>query len=47
MIRRIQALDYRCLRHADVRLDDFHVLVEPNASGKSTLLDVIASGVIG
>ena len=42
MIRRIQALDYRCLRHADVRLDDFHVLVGPNASGKSTLLDVIA-----
>ena len=42
MIRRIQALDYRCLRHADVWLDDFHVLVGPNASGKSTLLDVIA-----
>lgn len=42
MIRRIQALNYRCLRYADVTLDRFHVLVGPNASGKSTLLDVVA-----
>ena len=42
MIRRIQALRYRCLRYVDVRLDRFHVLVGPNASGKSTLFDVIA-----
>ena len=42
MIRRIQALNYRCLRYADVRLDRFHVLVGPNASGKSTLFDVVA-----
>ena len=41
MIRRIQALHYRCLRYVDVRLDRFHVLVGPNASGKSTLLDVV------
>ena len=42
MIRRIQALNYRCLRYVDVQLDgSFHVLVGPNASGKSTLLDVI------
>ena len=41
MIRRIQALNYRCLRCVDVRLDRFHVLVGPNASGKSTLLDVV------
>ena len=41
MIRRIQALNYRCLRYVDVRLDRFHILVGPNASGKSTLLDVI------
>ena len=40
MIRRIQALHYRSLRHVDVSLDSFHVLVGPNASGKSTLLDV-------
>ena len=42
MITRIQALNYRCLRHVDVTLDRFHVLVGPNASGKSTLFDVIA-----
>ena len=42
MIRRIQALNYRCLRYVDVYLDgSFHILVGPNASGKSTLLDVI------
>lgn len=41
MIRRIQALNYRCLRYVDVRLDGFHILVGPNASGKSTLLDVV------
>ena len=41
MIRRIQALNYRCLRYVDVRLDRFHVLVGPNASGKSTLFDVV------
>ena len=42
MIRRIQALNYRCLQYADVELGgSFHILVGPNASGKSTLLDVI------
>ncbi|MCY4595041.1 MAG: AAA family ATPase [Bryobacterales bacterium] len=42
MIRRIQALNYRCLRYVDVHLDgSFHILVGANASGKSTLLDVI------
>ena len=42
MIRRIQTLNYRCLHHVDVALDRFHVLVGPNAAGKSTLFDVIA-----
>lgn len=42
MIRRIQAFNYRCLRYVDVSLDYFHVLVGTNASGKSTLLDVLA-----
>ncbi len=42
MIRRIQALNYRCLRFVDVSLDRFHVLVGPNASGKSTLFDAVA-----
>ena len=39
MIRRIQALRYRCLRYVDLDLDRFHVLIGPNASGKSTLFD--------
>ena len=42
MIRRIQALNYRCFRHIDVSLDRFHVLVGPNASGKSTLFDAVS-----
>ena len=42
MIRRVQALNYRCLRYVDLSLDRFHVLVGPNASGKSTLFDVVA-----
>ena len=42
MIRRIQALNYRCLRYVDLSLDRFHVLIGPNASGKSTLFDAIA-----
>ena len=42
MIRRIQALNYGCLRHVDLALGEFHVLVGPNASGKSTLFDVVA-----
>jgi len=42
MIRRLQALNYRCLRYADVPLGRFQVLVGPNASGKSTLFDIIS-----
>lgn len=41
MIRRFQALNYRCLRYVDVTLDRFHILVGPNASGKSTLFDAL------
>ena len=41
MIRRFQALNYRCLRYVDISLDRFHVLVGPNASGKSTLFDAL------
>ncbi len=41
-IRTIQARNYRCLRHVDVRLDNrFYVVVGPNGSGKSTLFDAI------
>lgn len=38
MIRRIQALDYRCLRHVDIPLGARQVLVGPNGSGKSALI---------
>ena len=41
MIRRIEVLNYRCLRYVSQPLDHFHVLVGPNASGKSTFLDVL------
>ena len=41
MIRRIEALNYRCLRYISQPLGHFHVLVGPNASGKSTFLDVM------
>lgn len=42
MITLVEALNYRCLRHIRQPLDPFHVLVGPNASGKTTFLDVIA-----
>ncbi len=41
MIRRIQALNFRCLHYVDLKLDRFHALIGPNASGKSTLFDAI------
>lgn len=41
-IVQIDALGYRSLRYASCRLGRFHVLVGPNASGKSTFLDVSA-----
>ena len=42
MIRRLQVLNYRGLRHLDLRLAPFQILVGRNASGKSTVLDAIA-----
>ena len=42
MITRIEALNYCCLRRVAQSVGPFHVLVGPNASGKSTFLDVIA-----
>lgn len=41
MIRRIQVLNYRCLRHLDVSLDRFHLLAGPHGAGKSTLFDLL------
>jgi len=40
MISLIEALNYRCLRYVRRPLKPFHVLVGPNASGKTTFLDV-------
>ena len=42
MINRIEALNYRCLRYVNQPLGRFQVLVGPNASGKSSFLDVVA-----
>jgi predicted ATPase len=42
MLTSIQALNYRSLRFVETPLDAFHVLVGPNASGKTTFLDVVA-----
>jgi predicted ATPase len=42
MISRVEALRYRCLRYVRQDLFPFHVLVGPNASGKSAFLDVVA-----
>lgn len=42
MITSIEALHYRCLKYVSQPLDRFHVLVGPNASGKTTFLDTIA-----
>lgn len=41
MFKRIEALNYRSLHYVDQTLGRFHLLVGPNASGKSTFLDVI------
>ncbi len=42
MITLIEALNYRCLRYVSQPLGPFHILVGPNASGKSTFLDVVS-----
>lgn len=42
MIRRIEVKNYRSLKYIDQTLDSFHVLVGPNASGKTTFMDVIS-----
>ena len=40
MIRRIEALYYKGFKHVSVDLTHYNVLVGPNASGKSSLIDV-------
>jgi len=41
MFTRIQAKSFRCLKVIDQKLGSFNALVGPNASGKTTFLDVI------
>ena len=41
MITLIESLNYRCLRYVSIPLGAFRVLVGPNASGKTTFLDVV------
>lgn len=41
MIRLIEALHFRCLQYIRQPLGPFHILVGPNASGKTTFLDVV------
>jgi predicted ATPase len=41
MITLVEALNYRCLHYIRQPLSGFQVLVGPNASGKTTFLDVI------
>jgi predicted ATPase len=42
MITLVEALNFRCLRYVRQPIGRFHVLVGPNASGKTTFLDVPA-----
>lgn len=42
MLSRITALNYRTLRYVDQAVSNVQVLIGPNASGKSTFLDIIA-----
>ena len=41
MLTLVEALNYRCLRYVRRPLSPFQVMVGPNASGKTTFLDVI------
>lgn len=42
MFSQVEALNYRSLRFVRQSLGPFHVLVGPNASGKTTFLDVVS-----
>ena len=45
MFTRIQTRSFRCLKSVDQTLGSFRALVGPNASGKTTFLDVV--GLLG
>lgn len=41
IIERIEILNYKCLHYIFQNLGSFQILIGPNASGKSTFLDVL------
>ena len=42
MIRLVEARRYKCLKYIRQPLERFQILIGPNASGKTSLLDVVA-----
>lgn len=42
MFSRLQAANFKCLTSVDIALNPFNILIGPNASGKSSLLDCLA-----
>ncbi len=40
MITKVEARSYRCLQNVSQELHPFEILIGPNASGKSSFLDV-------
>jgi len=42
MITRIEALRYKCFHYISQALNEFQILVGPNASGKTTFLDILS-----
>lgn len=40
MFRKVEARHYKCLKRISVDLKSFNILIGPNASGKSSLLDI-------
>jgi len=40
MITKIEAKNFRSLKYIEQPLDNFHVLIGANASGKTTFLDI-------
>lgn len=41
MIKKLQVKNYKSLKNVEIELDKFNVLIGPNASGKSNILDVL------
>lgn len=41
MFTQLEAHHYKCLRQTDITLSPFNILIGPNASGKSSLLDIL------